>query len=167
MYRRMLVALFVLAAACGSVDETETPVLTQRALLEEEPTPLSAMFRPGVSTPFDLLYVERSSGGPAEYYLPQLKLTSETEGVVSVANAKTGVVARSFALNANRAGLQPLAGGAVDPELDALVLSNYSEWCGKWHNGVRKQWQFCGGSSCSGEGSVRWCIRTRPKPSSH
>ncbi len=148
-----LIMVSVLLTAC-----TEEKVVTY---------PPSEVFKKGESTPLEVIYFEPKNNEPSKYYLSFFTLTSENEGIISITDITTRERVLEYSLNVNKPGLQTTSTTEQNQELNDFVFQNYSEWCGRWHHGIRRDWQFCTGDDCGGEGSVRWCIRTRPRPGSN
>jgi len=122
---------------------------------------LTTYFAPSVATPFDVLYHEDEADPSAlgTFYIATLTMQDEREGIVSLQDARTSQRVLSYAVDTERgfrAAVQPHQPSA----LDDFFLDNYSEWCGKVHNGKKIKWQLCTGKDCPGGGiCLKHCVK--------
>lgn len=127
----------------------------------ESPVTLTTYFERGVPTPFDLLYHqdEASAEGEGRYYLAKLVMRTEREGIIRLEDARTSELVVDHYIDAE-GGIGDAVHVPKNPELDDFFYDNYSEWCGKVHNGRRGKWQLCTGKDCPGGGiCIKHCVK--------
>jgi len=117
------------------------------------------IFNSNSPVPLEVLYHESKSGNEiGDFYLAELIMSSKSDGKIVFKDLKSG----------NRAGSQmvlSLQGNHIEgssssnAEFDDFVFQNYTEWCGRWRNGIRGQWRMCTGEDC-GEG-LAICFQRR------
>ncbi|MGL6159165.1 hypothetical protein [Microbulbifer sp.] len=120
----------------------------------------SEMFKQGVSTPIDLLFLEAQGSELLDkYYLSELTMNTSTQGEIGIIDLYSNEKVMRFSVDIEKPGLKVVSTDTGNQRINELVLDNYTEWCGKWHKGINNYWQFCTGSDCTGSGTVQWCIK--------
>jgi hypothetical protein len=116
------------------------------------------LFKNGVSVIADLIYFEgQFSNPPSGFYRSEFVLNSPNVHLV-FKDINTGRNLAYELVFSEERGIH--TDGEVDREFERFVFQQYTEWCGRWHQGRLRTWRICTGKDCPGGGI---CIVWRRK----